>query len=170
MKTNDFQHVYCLFCETGKEKIVKFLCEKLLGVRALLLTTKCFRFSRGQHREVVVKALPGYVFLYSNDSIDLRRITQIEHVFRVLSMTGEYDLHQRDKSFAQWIYSLDGEIETSQAYREGDHIVVTGGPLKHYEGDIVWVDKRKGKAKVHLVTESMDTSMWFFFEYLEKPE
>lgn len=43
------------------------------------------------------------------------------------------------------------------------------GPLKDYEGDIVWVDKRKGKAKVHIVTESLDTNMWLYFEYIENP-
>ena len=165
----DFRHMYCLFCETRKEEIAKILCEKMLGVKAILLTTEKFRFYRGEHKKMTVRVLPSYIFLYFNEDIDLHRITQIEHVFRVLSMSGEYELHERDQKFAKWAYESSGSVGISLAYREGDHIVVVDGPLKDYEGDIVWVDKRKGKAKVHIVTESLDTNMWLFFEYIEKP-
>ena len=141
----------------------------MLGVKAILLTTEKFRFYRGEHKKMTVRVLPSYIFLYFNEDIDLHRITQIEHVFRVLSMSGEYELHERDQKFAKWAYESSGSVGISLAYREGDHIVVVDGPLKDYEGDIVWVDKRKGKAKVHIVTESLDTNMWLYFEYIEKP-
>lgn len=163
----DFRYVYCVFCETGKEEVAKVLCERILGVQAIVLTSERFRFYRGQHRKMTVKLLPSYLFLYLSEHIDIGRITQIEHVFRVLSLTGEHQLHERDLKFARWVYESGGVIQTSQAYREGERIVVVDGPLKDYEGDIVWVDKRKGKAKVHILTESLDTYMWLFFEFLQ---
>ena len=126
----DFRHMYCLFCETGKEEIAKILCEKMLGVKAILLTTEKFRFYRGEHKKMTVRVLPSYIFLYLNEDIDFHRITQIEHVFRVLSMSGEYELHERDQKFAKWAYESSGSVGISLAYREGDHIVVVDGPLK----------------------------------------
>jgi transcriptional antiterminator NusG len=163
-----FRHIYCLFCETGKEEIAKILCEKILGVQAILLAAEQFKFYHGKHKKMTVKVFPGYIFLYFNEDIEAYRIAEIEHVFRVLSLTGEYELHEQDFKFAQWAYESCGIVKTSQAYRKGDSIVVVDGPLKDYEGDIVWVDKRKGKAKVHIVTESLDTYIWLFFEYVEK--
>jgi transcriptional antiterminator NusG len=162
-----FRHVYCLFCKTGKEEIVKCLCEKILGIEAIFLTAEQFRFYRGQHKKMVLRVLPSYLFLFFNGDIDIGRITQIEHVFRVLTLTGDHQLHENDLKFARWVYESGGVVKTSQAYRQGDHIVIVDGPLKDYEGDIVWVDKRKGKAKVHIVTESLDTYIWLFFEYIE---
>ena len=164
-----FRHIYCVFCETGKEEIAKILCEKILGVKAIFLTSEKFKFFRGKHKKITIKVLPSYIFLYFNEGIDPYRIAQIEHVFRVLSLAGEYELHERDQKFAKWVFESGGKVGTSLAYREGDHIIVVDGPLKDYEGDIVWVDKRKGKAKVHIVTESLDTNMWLYFEYIENP-
>lgn len=165
-----FRHVHCLFCKTGKEEIVKRLCEKILGIEAIFLTAEQFRFYRGQHRKMMLRVLPSYLFLFFNEDIDIGRITQIEHVIRVLMLTGDHQLHENDLEFAKWVYESGGVVKTSQAYRQGDHIVIVDGPLKDYEGDIVWVDKRKGKAKVHIVTESLDTYIWLFFEYIENVE
>lgn len=165
----DIRYIYCVFCETGKEEIVKLLYERVLGLQAIVPLSTRFRFFRGQHKRVVERLLPSYIFLYLDREVEIHRLAQIEHVFRVLSMTGDYQLHKRDQAFASWLYRQNGLVGTSQAYREGDHIVVVDGPLRDYEGDIVWVDKRKGKAKVHLVTESLDTSMWFYFEYIKNP-
>ncbi len=161
-----FRHVYCLFCETGKEKIAKILCEKMLGARAILLTTVHYKFYCGTHREITIRTLPSYLFLYFNEDIDIYRIAQIGHVFRVLSLNGEYELHERDLKFAKWVYETGGVIKTSQVYREGDHIVVVDGPLKEYEDNIVWVDKRKGKAKVNIQTENLNIGMWLSFDYI----
>jgi len=155
-----------VFCETGKERIVKLLCEKILGVRAVLLTTVNYKFYRGKHREITNRVLPSYLFIYLRDDIDIYRIAQISHVFRVLSLSGEYELHERDLKFAKWVYETGGIIKTSRVYREGDHVVVVDGPLKDYERDIVWVDKRKGKAKVSIQTESLDIGIWLSFEYV----
>ena len=111
--------------------------------------------------------LPSYVFLYLNEDIDLFRITQIDHVYRILSLAGEYNLHDRDLQFAQWMAQADGVIKTSLVYRAGERIVVVSGPMKKYENDIVWVNKRKDKAKIHLVTESIDTYIWLYFDYAD---
>jgi transcription termination/antitermination protein NusG len=166
----EFKHVYCLFCETGKEEIARILCEKLLNVRAIQLSAEKLRYFRGKQYKQLARVLPSYLFVYFFDDIEAYKFTRIDHVFRALSLSGEYELHDEDLRFAQWVYRTGGLMKTSQAYREGDHIAVLEGPLKDYEDDIVWVDKRKGKAKVHIVTENLDVGLWLYFEYAQNQE
>lgn len=106
----------CLFCEPGKGYIVKAFCERILRVEAIILTVDRFRFLCGGRQKLITRTLPGYLFLYFDDGIDIHRIIQIEHLFRVLSMTGEYGLFKRNLKFAQWIYDPGGTVKTSQAY------------------------------------------------------
>jgi transcriptional antiterminator NusG len=46
---------------------------------------------------------------------------------------------------------IDGEIiGVSTAFQQGDSIVITDGPLLGMEGNIQFIDKRKGRVRVNL--------------------
>ncbi len=143
------------------------LCCRILGVEALTLRTERYRIWRGERKLRTERLLPGYVFVYSGAEIEPYQLRRIEHVIRVLAWSGAPELHAEDLRFARWVRDCAGNVRVSQAYREGDHVVIVQGPLKQYEGDILWVDKRKGKAKVRVHTESMDLVMWMFFDYVQ---
>ncbi|MDD3409961.1 MAG: hypothetical protein PHY12_04045 [Eubacteriales bacterium] len=165
-----FRFIYCLFCETGQEDRVKLLCELRIGAKALTLKAERRQIYHGQRRETLGRLLPGYVFVYSETECEPYRLRSLEHVLRVLELGGDRTLHNDDLRFARWVWQCGGLVQMSSALREGDHIRIVQGPLKEYEGDIVWVDKRKGKAKVRVKTESMDLTLWMFFDYVAKTE
>lgn len=163
----EFKYEYCLFCRTGKERAV---------MRRIHDSFPCIPISprvvreekkRGEWISRQEPLLPGYLFLYAWEDLPVFRIQGLPDVLRFLSYDGDYKLDGDDLEFAKWVFKYEGLIGVSQAFREGDHIVVNGGPLKDYEGSIVTVNKRKRIAKVHVPLQSGIKAVWMSFAWID---
>jgi transcription antitermination factor NusG len=73
-----------------------------------------------------------------------------------------------DERFARWVFSLNGLISLSKAYREGDRVKVISGPLKDLEGNILRVDKRNQSGQVAIMFNNRMVKTWLGFELVEK--
>ena len=61
-----------------------------------------------------------------------------------------------------------GVVDISRAIAEGSWIRVLDGPLKHYEGCIVKMDKKHRSAAIQVGTEGHFKTVWCSFELLEE--
>ena len=107
----------------------------------------------GQWQDVEKPLLPGYVVVVTRHPNALSRwLRKVPEFTRLLAM-GESFVPLRDDERAwidEWTTYGDRTVPISIAYRKGDDLVVTEGPLKGHEGKIVRVIRKKCQAQVAL--------------------
>ena len=97
--------------------------------------------------------LPGYVVAVTDDPWGLVHILRgVSGLTRLLAMGETFaPLNDDDKSWIErWTAKNDRIIPMSVAYKEGDKIVVTEGPLKGHEAMIIQVKRRQCLAKLEI--------------------
>ena len=161
-------HCVCAFCKGGTESVL----EQILGaeLNCVAFTPKVEREeSHGGKKTVTVrKMMPGYIFIFSDDSISASELYRIDGILRLLKYDdGEYDLREDDLRFAKWLYSNDGKIGLSTAISEGTKIRVINGPLLDYAGSIIEVKRGKRIAKVRIAIGDTIRDIWIGFELME---
>lgn len=154
---------YVIQVQTGREQAMCRLVERAAAEADLLsdidgsqLVEECFspRFVTehkfdGAWRPVEKPLLPGYVVAVTGEPAALAQLLWRVPEFTRLLTAGETFVSLRDDERA-WIESSTRAgkrtVPMSYAYREGESIVVTQGPLKGHEGMIVRVNRRKSLA------------------------
>lgn len=130
---------------------------------------------RRQGKEImeIAPVFPGYLFLETTEfSKELRWfLRQTEGFFRFLpDNTHPAPLAGRDLSTLMHFISTGPIAERSRViFDEQDRIQILSGPLKGLEGQIVKVDKRKGRAKVKLDLYNEQFLIDFSFEMIARP-
>jgi len=111
-------------------------------------------------------AFPGYLFFRASETFwpsghpyDLYRVLRVEE--------RNWRLQGRDEEFAKWLFENNGIIGLSKAYREGDRIVMTEGPMKDLQGYVVRVDKRNAKGLVEVEVNGHKIRTWLCFEWVK---
>lgn len=168
----DYTHVQCLFCETGKEKqVVDTIHRKQWGRAIFAQQVKVVWRSR-QWIEETSPLLPGYVFVYLNEENGLyRNDLGISHVIRVLTYGKGCDqLTGRDLEFANWLWRVGGKIGVMKAVQIGDRIEIIDGVFKELRGTIVKMNRRRKKMCVSLDTQDVPMLIWLSYELVEKEE
>lgn len=146
-------HWYAIQVTSGKEESTCRLMRRLVP-SAVLEEVFTPRYEtqkkyQGEWRMCQSILFPGYVVAVTPDVDELRlRLRGVPEFTRVLAMGETYlPLDERDRA---WIESLTRKgartVEMSAAVMEGDHVVVTGGPLKGHEGWICAVNRQKSLA------------------------
>jgi len=127
---------------------------------------------RGKSLHVKMPVFPGYVFLACEDCPTPIRhlIRRAEGFFRFLPDNRKVrPLSDQDLSLLKHFMSFGETADKSKvSFDENDRIMVHSGPLKGYEGYIVKVDKRKGRAKLRLSFCQGPITLDFGFELFEK--
>lgn len=161
----------CLFCMTGKERLVVERIHKLYPeIHAIVARKEKYQTCAGQKSRVEAVLLPSYVFFEAASDADPSALAEVEDVIRILSMDeGVWQLHGEDERFARWLLRYDGLLSFSKAYREGERIRILRGPLKDMEGKIIRVDKRGRSGQVLLNFNGREFPVWLGFE-LTEPE
>ena len=160
----------CAFCATGREDAAaRRIEDDCPGVRATAVRQVKRRTVGGLTSLVTQVVFPGYVFLEAEPGN--------EYIFRIrggsaarllTAQDHQWQLYGPDERFARWIFSLDGLISLSKAYREGDRVKVISGPLKDLEGSILRVDKRNQNGQVALMFQNRLVKTWLGFEFVER--
>ena len=154
---------YVIQVQTGREEAMCQLIERtaadfdaLSDIDGYHLVEECFspRFEterkyHGEFRRIQKPLLPGYVVAVTHDPATLARILYRVPDFTRLLTSGETFVPLRDDERA-WIESSthagDRTVPMSFGYREGDHLVVTEGPLKGREGMVTRINRAKSLA------------------------
>ena len=161
---------YVIQVETRRErfaaKAVERVCAGLTtgarddAGRPQPLCEECFcpRFThrmrvKGVWKDVEKALLPGYVIAVTADPDRLRQQLWDTIELTKLLYMGEAFVPLRDDERAwidRWTTYGDRIIPISIAYRKGDQIVVTDGPLKGHEGMITRIIRKRCLAQVEL--------------------
>ncbi len=111
-------------------------------------------FKNGKTVRQTRTVFPGYVFLETEelDSEIRWKIRRVRGFLRFLNDTANpTPLNDRDRQLLLKFISFGKAADISKVvFDEQERIVVLDGPLKGLEGQIVKVDRRRGRAKVKL--------------------
>ncbi len=161
------EYVLCVACTAGTEAAFAASMRWQTDICALFPV-----FEREEHKNGAwaVKAyplLPGYVFLYADRPIDVRRMQGRKHVKRVLQYgDGETNLRGEDRNFAEWVYRYNGRIALSRAWLVGDQTQIIDGPLKEYEGVIKKINRQRRSALVEIHIGQQARDVWLSFQWM----
>ena len=157
---------YVIQVQTGRDELV---CRKIL--RACRAASKelqgggeilkeCFspRYAyqhkrRGEWVNETMPLLPGYVIAVTEDPWSLIKVLRgIPEFTRLLTMGKTVaPLDEQEKSWLErWTKEGERTIPMSVAYKEGDRIVSTDGPLVGLEALITRVNRRKSVAHLEI--------------------
>lgn len=139
------QYVRCLMVETGEEQSVVRLLDVLGLGRGIFPQRVRVRKIRGVWRKDRIRLLPGYVFVFSDGEIPLRRYLGMNHVLKVLRYDREPEGYLRgvDLDFARTVCELDGRLDILGAVDEEGFIRITDRLLGTLHGEVVSVQKRR---------------------------
>jgi len=158
---------YVIQVQTGKEQAMCQLIERLCAEADLQsdadgarLLEECFspRFKtrhkfKGEWQDVEKLLLPGYVIAATTRpdalNLELRKVRELTKLLAV----GEtfVPLHEDERTWIE-TFTREGDrtVPMSIAYKEGDTLVVTEGPLKGREALITRVNRRQCLAEVEI--------------------
>lgn len=108
---------------------------------------------RGEWEPIERNLLPGYVIAVTRNVDALAQILRMMPGFARLLTIGETFVPLREDE-RKWIesYTKEGEhvLPMSMAYKDGDHVVVTSGPLVGREWQIVRINRSKSVAHLEM--------------------
>lgn len=167
----DYGHVLCLFCKTGKEQSVAHrISENGVGT-AIFPQRIAKRYSkeRKAYEEIRTALLPGYVFVYLPDAVPPVNWWSFSGVIRPLGYgEGRRDyLAGSDLAFAQWVWQKEGNISHVKVVQKGDRIEIADGLFSRMRGTIIRVDRRKQTCCVALDTSGIIRQVWLPYELVE---
>ncbi|MDD3996698.1 MAG: KOW motif-containing protein [Sphaerochaetaceae bacterium] len=149
---------YCIYCKTGSEhRLVEHLSKMLKELyesepKLLFPVRLVHEKHRGRWSTVEQPLLPGYLFLYVDDTEVLAPyiIKQERDVYKILRYTdGTMQLRDGDEAYAMWVLRYKGRLAPSKAICEAGRLVkILEGPLIDMEGKIVKVDRHKKRVVV----------------------
>lgn len=161
----------------GREESMRHAIARELG----LSDEDCFvplcelpRKERGEWHSRRELLFPGYVFVNTNDpQMLLCSLKKVHGMTRLLGVDGE-NVTSLTKDEVAWLNAMTGSgahaVEVSQGVQEGDHIVVTQGPLKGREALIRKVNRHKRLAWVEFHMLGRRTTVKVGLEVVGKSE
>ena len=159
----------CLKCHEGKEILAAQTASHLnRQIKATpVLITKRFtqkRVVRFENRILI----PGYVFFKAPPSTSYVVCDDTYASYTLLRYDrSNWELLGADRSFAEWIISLDGIIGFTKAEKREGRICMIDGPLKSVENDIVKVDKKNRNALLQMNVLGREVKIWAGYELVE---
>lgn len=166
-KISGFQHVYCLFCRTGAEHRI---CERIrkifLDIYPLAAIQEKHKIVN-KHNEIDRRVfLPGYLFLYSKEKVDVDSLLRMDDIYRILGAEKlAYELQNSDRLFAEWLLKNNGLIGVSRITNRNNRITIHSGPMKYFAEKIVKLDKHTKNALVRMDFLGVTRDMWLAFEF-----
>jgi len=151
----DYQNWYAIQTMSGCEKkLVSTLRVLEKKIQLYLPTRKVIHQLKGIQHTIELPLFPGYIFVYKSisESLDALDKASARIVFKPVMANGKYlQVHKNEMKFLFEVTGGDGVIELSKGIvMENEKILITEGPLKQLKGKILFIDKRKNKAKVRI--------------------
>lgn len=160
---------YCAFCNTVKRDMVAVAIRQKFGYTAFSPEIVQRRWIKGKCFEERKPYLPGYLFVYTEEPITrFREIRLMEGVLRLLGeREQDYQLIGDDLKFAEMLYANGGVIGIMKVYKEGDRVKLHKDMLGGFEGEIVKLDRRKGRAQIQYNFDNNSYKVWVGYEMIE---
>lgn len=128
----------------------------------------------GVTRESIAPLYPGYLFWETRELSDRSIMALRGGIGFIKFLRSDYDIaplcRREHELFSELIAYGEVIKKSSVVFDENNRIRVIDGPLRHLEGNIVKVDRRKGRAKVALSFHGRTIVADLGFEVLENGE
>ena len=162
-------YAYCLFCETMKCDAVAGHIQRKYGYRAISPRIVQRKWVKGVPHEETRPLLPGYVFVYADAPVEAPRAAlRLENVLRLLGdPDAGYALAGDDLRFARMLLDCDGTVGILKVYREGDRVKLAPDALGGIEGEIIRLDRNKGRAEIRYYFAGTACHVWVGYEMIE---
>ncbi|KFN07276.1 MULTISPECIES: antiterminator LoaP [Paenibacillus] len=160
---------YVLHVLTGEElNVQKRLARTAPHIRTLVPRRKLMERRQGSMKEVSRLLFPGYVFAYTLlDNESYYKMIGPDGVIEVLGRPDPAAVPFKEMAHVlKWCE--DSQLIGVSKVHDGDRITVIDGPLKSMEGQIVRVDRRKGRARVRLTLFGEPKEIDFGIEMIEQ--
>lgn len=169
---------YAVQVRSSKEpQFIEHAKKQLLGEenfnRFIFLQRRLTVFRSGKKIRELQRIFPGYVFIETETDLTpeiFAVIRKTPHFYRFLKNNKDVrELQDHDLDIVKHFMSFGETAEESTVYfNDQDRIVVTKGPLKGLEGNIIKVDKRKKRAKIRIDFDNSPLVLDLSFELMEK--
>ena len=162
---------YCLFCVTQKRDDVTEKLRRQHGLNVISPRIIQRKWVKGTALEEARDYLPGYLFIYVDGPMENPASLQREQfVMRCLGAPEtKYQLQGGDLAFAEMLYNNGGTIGILKAYREGDRVKLVEGALGRFEGEIIKLDRPKGRALIQYQFDNAVYKTWVGFDMIDDP-
>ena len=170
----DYRNWYAIQTMSGCEKkLVSTLQILLKKIQLYLPTRKVIHQLKGIQHVMELPLFPGYIFVYRSISESLDALYEVNSriVFKPVMANGKYlEANKNEMKFLFEVTGGSGVIELSKGIvMENEGVMIIQGPLKQLKGKILFIDKRKNKAKVRIefMNRLLDVSLGL--EILSRP-
>ena len=159
---------YCIFCQTVKAASAARTAEVLLDCRAIYPRQVQHKRVRGGMIDVENTLLPGYVFLYADNELDLTVIRRINGVIKCLSdYHGNYRLTGGDEQFAMMLFENGGVLGKTLVYEVNQIIHVCEGAYKGVTAQVLKVDRRNMRMQIEIPFAGRSVKTWVEYEVVK---
>lgn len=162
-------YAYCLFCNTQKCKDAAENLRLKYGYEVFIPRIKQRHWVKGEAHEVERDFLPSYLFVYSETPIENPK--QLQREYYVLRCLGapenNYVLQDSNLAFAEMLYNCGGTIGFLKAYQEGDRVRLVEGALGGLEGEIIKLDRHKGRAQIQYQFDGAVYKTWVGYDMIQ---
>lgn len=167
---NRQEYVYCIFCDTQRTEAVADLINRVLQVHCISPKIVQRYWKKGVCEERIHKYLPGYLFLYADNPVEsFRDVLQFPGVLRVLGVRENgYELGGADLAFARVLRDMDGQLGIMKAVKEGDAVRLAGELYHGFTGEIVRLDRRKGRAQIRFDFDGSVQNVWVGYDLIQE--
>lgn len=145
---------------------------QILPCRAISPKQVQHTWSKGKMVDIVHDLLPGYVFLYMDDPLELAALRRVQGIIRCLRTEDEekkrhYELTGSDEQFALMLLHKDGVIGKTKVYQEGDRIRITQGAYEGTETKILKVNRRNMRMQIEIPFAGRSIRTWVEYEVVK---
>lgn len=165
-------NVYCLFCETIHCRNIATAFEQVLGCRCIAPQIAQSKWIRGELTEKKHDWLPGYIFIYAEESVSYYRMRHsVAGVIRCLGDdAADFVLSGEDLSFARMIYDCDGVIGRIKLAEVGDRVRIADPLWKDMHGTVIKLDRHRKRCCVSFRFDTIERNVWVGYELVENIE
>ena len=158
----NYNHAYCLFCETQKCQTIASLIEQTLSIRCISPEIIQRKWTKGQCEEKRHPWLPGYIFLYSEGPI-----TKSIFYPGVIRILGNDELQGTDLAFADMLYERNGILGILQLTEVGQYCTVDNPLWQKMKGKIIKIDRGRKRCCVEFAFDNTLRTVWLGYEMVK---
>lgn len=163
-------YTYCLYCEAGKSGYVAVALMAKLECQAIIPKQVQHTWDKGKMVNRIHNLLPGYLFLYNEEPLEIFALLKTPGVIRCLrSGEGSYELQGTDEEFALFLLGKKGIIGKTQVTEKDGILEITPQSFRGADVNITKVDRRNTRMQIEIRFLRQMIRTWIEYEIV-KPE
>jgi len=165
-QSHESKNWYVLHTIAGREQRAALKLNRLLdqAFSFYLPRKEVIHTLKGQEKRVHKALFPGYFFVHKDIEMLAQHLSQKKWSgtaipLRIRDRYLSVYPHEMERLFS--MAGPDGIIPVSKGVCQGSRVKIVHGPLKQFEGEILFVNRRKKKARVrmNLMNRSVDVTL-----------